>query len=385
MSAAVKKRFDIIDIIKGLGIICVCLGHSGFPYSHFISLFHMPIFFICSGFCFKSLPDKSGKGYLKYCWGKIKTLWFPFVFWNTFFVLTFNLCLNLNIYTNNADVFNYISSSYVSLTTPYTGMDFLINTLKGFAFLNETQMTGAFWFIRSLFLVSLTFCGIDLLLVKVFKIKHVLLVQLFISIVFVVGGYLIGKFIPNSDALNFLTAYIFFYFGYIFKIYKDKILSKLNSGLYMLILMFSLGLLILLDPYGYVTFNSNHYSNLFYLLGCGFLGWCFLFSLAYFIDKWIISKVVFKYLGQYSLPILIFHFLSFKIVTVFVCLANNLPLMCVAAFPHLYGDQNGLWALYSLVGLLIPLLAHRLYHLAYDPIKRKISDSIKRKKEIKAS
>jgi len=383
MEVVAKKRFDIIDIIKGLGIICVCLGHSGFPYSHFISLFHMPLFFICSGFCFKSLPDKSGKGYLKYIWGKIKTLWFPFVFWNTFFVLTFNVCLNCNIYTNNPDVFNYISSDYVSLSSPYTGMDFLVNTLKGFGFQNEIQLTGAFWFIRSLFIVSLLFCGIDLLLVKVFKVKHVLLIQLFISIVFVIGGYLIGKFVAHADVLNFLTAYIFFYFGYVFKVYKDKILGKLNSGIYMIILALSFGLLVLLDPYGFVTFNSNQYSSLIYLLVCGFLGWCFLFSLAYFIDKWIISKVVFKYLGQYSLPILIFHFLSFKIVTVFVCMANNLPFICVASFPHLYGDKDGLWFIYSLVGLIVPLIAHRLYHVAYDPIKKKISMRIEEKRAAK--
>lgn len=40
-----QKRNLVIDILKGLGIILMVAGHSGFPFTRFIYLFHMAIFF----------------------------------------------------------------------------------------------------------------------------------------------------------------------------------------------------------------------------------------------------------------------------------------------------------------------------------------------------
>lgn len=39
-----KKRDETIDIIKGIGILCVVIGHAHAPFSSFIYLFHMAIF-----------------------------------------------------------------------------------------------------------------------------------------------------------------------------------------------------------------------------------------------------------------------------------------------------------------------------------------------------
>lgn len=39
-----------IDIARGIGIILVVLGHAAFPYTHFIYLFHLAIFFIMAGY-----------------------------------------------------------------------------------------------------------------------------------------------------------------------------------------------------------------------------------------------------------------------------------------------------------------------------------------------
>ena len=46
------KRLKWLDIAKGLGIILMVLGHTSIPKfaSDFIWSFHMPLFFIASGF-----------------------------------------------------------------------------------------------------------------------------------------------------------------------------------------------------------------------------------------------------------------------------------------------------------------------------------------------
>ena len=55
-----KERLIQFDLLKGIGIICVLLGHtvlSGLP-KELIYGFHMPLFFFCSGIFFKNRSFK---------------------------------------------------------------------------------------------------------------------------------------------------------------------------------------------------------------------------------------------------------------------------------------------------------------------------------------
>jgi polysaccharide biosynthesis protein PslL len=47
----IKQREIWIDVAKGLGIITVVIGHSEIPFAkHYFYWFHMPLFFILSGY-----------------------------------------------------------------------------------------------------------------------------------------------------------------------------------------------------------------------------------------------------------------------------------------------------------------------------------------------
>lgn len=73
------KRIEWIDIAKGLGIILVVLGHCKSESScihQFIYMFHMPLFFILSGFCSHRNADSS---WGKYVWHKAQRLLIPFL------------------------------------------------------------------------------------------------------------------------------------------------------------------------------------------------------------------------------------------------------------------------------------------------------------------
>jgi len=52
-----KDRKAWVDIAKGLGIIAVVIGHSGSSIAHLLYWFHMPLFFVISGFLFKPIAD----------------------------------------------------------------------------------------------------------------------------------------------------------------------------------------------------------------------------------------------------------------------------------------------------------------------------------------
>lgn len=55
-----NQRLQYFDIAKGFAIITVILGHNAIPHEAmmFIFSFHMPLFFIVSGYFFKPLPVK---------------------------------------------------------------------------------------------------------------------------------------------------------------------------------------------------------------------------------------------------------------------------------------------------------------------------------------
>ena len=65
-----EKRISYIDTAKGIGILLVLIGHSGYPSANlitWISSFHMPLFFILSGILFAhtSAAEKKAKPFLK--------------------------------------------------------------------------------------------------------------------------------------------------------------------------------------------------------------------------------------------------------------------------------------------------------------------------------
>ena len=81
-----KNRNINIDIIKGIGIILMVGGHCGMPFTHFIYLFHMAIFFMASGYCFNASNSETMQDVLSFVKRKFKGLWFPYVLWTAVFV-----------------------------------------------------------------------------------------------------------------------------------------------------------------------------------------------------------------------------------------------------------------------------------------------------------
>ena len=61
----ISKRKNYIDIAKGLGIICIVIGHAltkGTLLRRWVFTFHVPLFFIVAGLTF---VPKNSRGYIK--------------------------------------------------------------------------------------------------------------------------------------------------------------------------------------------------------------------------------------------------------------------------------------------------------------------------------
>lgn len=73
-----SNHIDYIDLVKGLGIILVVLGHGPFPCHFAIDVFHMPLFFFVAGMTFRCPSvEETGKFFIK----KINRIFIPFIFW----------------------------------------------------------------------------------------------------------------------------------------------------------------------------------------------------------------------------------------------------------------------------------------------------------------
>ncbi len=72
---AAMKRIDHIDILRGIGILYMLIGHIGFgpEMDIYLHAFHMPLFFFLSGYLF-SFPDDLNL----YVQKKVKSLLVPY-------------------------------------------------------------------------------------------------------------------------------------------------------------------------------------------------------------------------------------------------------------------------------------------------------------------
>ena len=88
MNNTLINRMQWLDVAKGITIILMVLGHTSIPklVSDFIWAFHMPLFFIASGWC----TNWKREGVCKFITKKVNSLLLPFVVYSVI-VLSINL------------------------------------------------------------------------------------------------------------------------------------------------------------------------------------------------------------------------------------------------------------------------------------------------------
>ena len=101
-NVSIVERYKVIDVIKGYGICLMVCGHSGAPFTNWIYLFHMALFFIASGYLWNERNAETKKNVVQYVKRKVKSLWLPFVLINVFFTVTQNFFLKIGIYSTDA-------------------------------------------------------------------------------------------------------------------------------------------------------------------------------------------------------------------------------------------------------------------------------------------
>ena len=373
-----KERLEEIDILKALGILCAVFGHSGAAGTEFVYMFHMPIFFMASGYVYSEKHSQNLLAIAKNTKAKLLRLWLPYFFWNSLFILLNNVFLDLNIYTNNPAIYQYVGSTvranytYLSYTLSKAMM---IEGIKQSALFGApTILGGAFWFMGTLFCISVVYPVIDWLFRKCFRVDPIA-PQTVIAVLLLVQGFRCGYNSPGFYGSNrFFSCYILYHLGRVLKEYNVPALFK-TKGQHILLGVCSLAILVGMYSQrpGYsVNLWRNEYVDPVFLVIASVSGWGLVYSISHFLKETPLKKPL-LYIGKRTMSIMLLHYVFFRAVAFVVVQVYDLPDFCLGAHAHLYGDRGLWWLAYFVAGVAGPILAYNLYKKVKDfilPAKR---------------
>ncbi|HEM3620063.1 TPA: acyltransferase [Streptococcus suis] len=230
-----KKKLDLIILIRVFAILSVVLGHSTIAYSgiwdsfdmknhskflvllhYYIDLYQMPLFISVSGYLFYYLRIEKSK-YLdfgKFIVDKAKRLLIPFVIVGLFFMIPVRSIGTYSAYQNR---------SYFSLVKDL--------------FLNINS--GNLWFLPVLFFIFIIMWIISSVYIKQdTKERTVSDIVLFLVLIFV---SILSSKLPSILFISLTANYLFFFFlGFIIRKYQAILLDNTKNLTMLLILSFIL-------------------------------------------------------------------------------------------------------------------------------------------------
>ena len=350
-----------ITIAKAIGIILMVVGHAGCPQFlfDFIYLFHMPLFFFCSGIFFKEITTtESAFGYLK---KRIRGLYIPFLKWSILFLLLHNLLMLVGIYNPYYGFEG--GSSYYSITEIFQKLFLIVFTMHDYE-----ELLGGFWFLRALFISSLLIAVVSLLFRKKMSFKYELVCLLFLFLTIVIRRFAANPEFWRDMSMGALGA-MFYMSGYLSKQYDHIWRNRLGIILCFIFLCVS-----------WFYFKEG------VSMGCGY-NKVVIFSvsaisgslLILYLSKLIEDNVAvvrnaLYYIGNHTLEILALHFFTFRLVSCGICLLYGLDLAHVAEHPVVKegsADNSFWWILYVVVGVVVPLFINKVWQFSVNAIKER--------------
>lgn len=352
---------NYITIVKALGIILMVIGHSGCPLilSKFIYLFHMPLFFFCSGIFMKTISDKeTALAFLK---KRIVGLYFPFVKWSILFLSLHNLFMLIGIYN---PYYGFEGGSYYyTLEDIIQKLFFILFTMHEYE-----ELLGGFWFIRALFISSIIIAVSSLFLNKVKRNKYELLCLIYLLLTILIRRLASDSEFWRDISMGMFGAF-FYMLGYVAMRYSSYWYNKYVVA----ICCISMVLL-------YIYFEDG------ISMGCGYnkvipfsisaiSGTLLTLYVSKLIEKRTLVLKRFLYcIGNHTLVILALHFLSFRFISYFLVLANGLDVSLVAEHPVITSVNTLFlwWIVYAIIGVVVPIILVLIYQYICNSLNKVI-------------
>ena len=138
-----KKNRLYWNIIKGIGILCIVIGHSWKLLSGFVYLFHLAIFFFVGGYLYND--EKYSEDPYLYFANKLKNNWKKYVLFEIILILLHNLFIKMGILLNS-DYYDFDQT--------------VISAISTLLFFGSETLGGALWFVPVYVIASAIFGSI---------------------------------------------------------------------------------------------------------------------------------------------------------------------------------------------------------------------------------
>ena len=277
-----KNRDHIVDIYKGIGIVLVMMGHIGFgdTSSYIAHAFHMPMFFLISGFLYHEKEEiKMGE----WMWQKVVSLLCPYF------------------------IFGFMNYGVFLMMQLIKKQSLTLNPLKHLFFINTTGLaSGSLWFLTALLTANILF----FLLRKITKNNILLGMMVFaVSYMGIWAAANLPMRLPYAMDAGMVGLGLL-YVGYLLQIFKErKIVQeilhlspiKVTAG----VIFFS----ILILQNGEINMRKGLYHNTMFFWLNAIAGSVLIYSMSVLFDKikssrflvvkWPITLV--EEIGRYSL------------------------------------------------------------------------------------
>jgi len=312
-----NKYLKWVDIAKGIAIIAVVFGHSGDSHLiHYIYWFHMPLFFIISGYLFepikttKQLPSLIKKYNLR--------LLIPYI--------SFIIAITIIRYG-----FRFVDGAL--------DLQWVIKNI-GDLFIGGREiggLYGPFWFVSTLYFTYISFTAIQLFIKNDFS--RLILIGLLYLIAHLVSWYSLSyTFVVPLNLDVVLIAISYFAFGY----YAKQILNNISISLLITTTLITVTLYIS-SLLGVVDFSLSMKNLGYHNVVLDFIVpitiTVMIIGVCQRISKYKISGIL-VYLGKLSLPIMYLHVLPNRVFQ---------PILG-------YG-----WFTYTIIGLAFSILLTQLF------------------------
>ena len=362
-----QKRNTIISISKAIAIILMVIGHAESPdvLHRFLYEFHMPLFFAASGYFFsvKYLDDE-----MSFIKKRFKGLYVPFVKWSVIFLLLHNLMFDIGIMNE------VYGNEQGGVTHPYTWHQIeqnlwnIVTAMGGY----DQFLNGAFWFFRALLVASILYLiiykGLDVLAGKTRLKDNPMTRTLWIPLCVCVIILLICAW-KTSEGLKVITlvqggyrdlmGVFFFGCGFLFRQWQHKYRVTWWTTLLFAVIVwwFSQNLWA----------NMNWRSTFTQFLSLPFPALCgclMVYNISSWLDKYDGKlKRFLVFCGDNTLPIFVFHIISFKLVSLVKIAYYGLDPRQIGCHMviHDHAQEDCFWILYTIAGVGVPLLCTWCY------------------------
>lgn len=335
---AIQDKRNHITIAKAIGIILMVAGHSGIPSkmaNDYIYIFHMPLFFFCSGYFFNEIIDIHA--FRHFCMKRIVGLYIPYLKWSISFLLLHNLFYYFHLYSNSFNLSDYFwwclriasMTEYEALLRP-------------------------FWFLKLLLLSSICVGLISYLRnTNIPNYSNILLALLFF--ILTLSLKIINIHVPiigDPSIITFGALYILT--GFIYRKYEKNI--QINH--FFTILMFFIILLGINWFHGNIDMRYTTVLNTppYYVLSI--MGIFIVLEISTRMNNNKSTKVnrILYYIGNHTMPILALHLLALKFGNYVKLHIYNLPIDRLSDHTIITDYNDYFWFIYTILGIICPLL-----------------------------